>query len=67
MMDGSLHTKESNGNTLNEHELHLLHAWWSACNYLSVGMIYLRDNPLLREQLTIDHVKYRLLGHWGRP
>jgi xylulose-5-phosphate/fructose-6-phosphate phosphoketolase len=65
MMDGSLHTKESNGNTLNEHELHLLHAWWRACNYLSVGMIYLRDNPLLREQLTIDHVKYRLLGHWG--
>ncbi|HZX33394.1 MAG TPA: phosphoketolase family protein, partial [Rhodocyclaceae bacterium] len=40
-------------------------AWWRACNYLSVGMIYLRDNPLLRHPLAVDHVKHRLLGHWG--
>ncbi len=40
-------------------------AWWCACNYLSVGMIYLRANPLLREPLKPEHVKYRLLGHWG--
>jgi xylulose-5-phosphate/fructose-6-phosphate phosphoketolase len=46
-------------------ELDLLHAYWSACNYLSVGMIYLKDNPLLRQPLTPDHVKRRLLGHWG--
>jgi len=43
----------------------LMHAYWRACNYLSVGMIYLRDNPLLKEPLTIEHVKHRLLGHWG--
>jgi xylulose-5-phosphate/fructose-6-phosphate phosphoketolase len=46
-------------------ELELTHAYWRACNYLSVGMIYLRDNPLLRRPLTIDHIKHRLLGHWG--
>src|SRR4051794_11593879 len=40
-------------------------AFWRACNYLSVGMIYLKDNPLLREPLKTEHVKYRLLGHWG--
>jgi xylulose-5-phosphate/fructose-6-phosphate phosphoketolase len=46
-------------------ELERLHAWWRACNYLAVGMIYLRDNPLLREPLTVEHIKHRLLGHWG--
>jgi xylulose-5-phosphate/fructose-6-phosphate phosphoketolase len=40
-------------------------AYWRAANYLSVGQIYLRDNPLLREPLTLEHVKPRLLGHWG--
>jgi xylulose-5-phosphate/fructose-6-phosphate phosphoketolase len=40
-------------------------AYWRAANYLSVGQIYLRDNPLLREELTLAHVKPRLLGHWG--
>jgi xylulose-5-phosphate/fructose-6-phosphate phosphoketolase len=40
-------------------------AWWRAANYLSVGQIYLKANPLLREPLTIEHVKPRLLGHWG--
>jgi xylulose-5-phosphate/fructose-6-phosphate phosphoketolase len=46
-------------------ELELMHAYWRACNYLSVGMIYLRDNPLIREPLKVEHVKHRLLGHWG--
>src|ERR1043166_9349445 len=40
-------------------------AWWRAANYLSVGQIYLLDNPLLREPLKREHVKPRLLGHWG--
>jgi len=48
-----------------EEELSLVHAWWRAANYLSVGQIYLLDNPLLREPLTLDDVKPRLLGHWG--
>ena len=46
-------------------ELRALDGWWRAANYLSVGQIYLRANPLLREPLTIAHVKPRLLGHWG--
>jgi xylulose-5-phosphate/fructose-6-phosphate phosphoketolase len=46
-------------------ELRLIDTWWRACNYLSVGMIYLMDNPLLREPLKAEHVKPRLLGHWG--
>jgi xylulose-5-phosphate/fructose-6-phosphate phosphoketolase len=46
-------------------DLALVDAWWRAANYLSVGQIYLLDNPLLREPLTLDHVKPRLLGHWG--
>src|SRR5947208_7537868 len=40
-------------------------AYWRAANYLSVGQIYLRDNPLLKRPLTLEHVKRRLLGHWG--
>ena len=50
---------------LSPEELTRLDAYWRACNYLSVGMIYLRGNPLLKEPLTTDHVKHRLLGHWG--
>ncbi|HSI73761.1 MAG TPA: phosphoketolase family protein [Fimbriimonas sp.] len=50
---------------LSDDELALMNAWWRACNYLSVGMIYLTDNPLLREPLKSEHVKRRLLGHWG--
>ena len=46
-------------------EVDLLDAWWRAANYLSVGQVYLLDNPLLREPLTLEHVKPRLLGHWG--
>src|SRR5262245_2508974 len=46
-------------------ELRRMQAWWRACNYLAVGMIYLRANPLLREPLKVEHIKHRLLGHWG--
>src|SRR5215211_2309423 len=46
-------------------ELRRVHLWWRAANYLSVGQIYLLANPLLREPLSIEHVKPRLLGHWG--
>ncbi len=47
------------------HELDLLDGWWRAANYLTVGQIYLRSNPLLREPLAAEHIKPRLLGHWG--
>ena len=50
---------------LDEGELEKLDAYWRACNYLAAGMIYLRDNPLLREPLRPEHIKERLLGHWG--
>jgi xylulose-5-phosphate/fructose-6-phosphate phosphoketolase len=50
---------------LSPKELELMHAYWRACNYLSVGMIYLKGNPLLKKPLEVDHVKHRLLGHWG--
>jgi len=53
------------GNPLTDKELELMNAYWRACNYLSVGMIYLKDNPLLKEPLKTDDVKHRLLGHWG--
>src|SRR5690606_12989836 len=46
-------------------DLAVVDAWWRAANYLSVGQIYLLDNPLLREPLRLEHVKPRLLGHWG--
>ena len=50
---------------LGDAELHAIDAYWRAANYLSVGQIYLLDNPLLREPLRLEHVKPRLLGHWG--
>jgi xylulose-5-phosphate/fructose-6-phosphate phosphoketolase len=50
---------------LSDEELRKMHAFWRACNYLAVGMIYLKDNPLLQESLKPEHVKKRLLGHWG--
>jgi xylulose-5-phosphate/fructose-6-phosphate phosphoketolase len=53
------------GTPLGPEELSGLHAFWSACNYLALGMIYLRENPLLRERLAPEHLKTRLLGHWG--
>jgi hypothetical protein len=50
---------------LSSEELRTIDAYWRACNYLAAGMIYLRGNPLLREPLKPEHVKRRLLGHWG--
>src|SRR6478672_11940520 len=50
---------------LSADELRGLDAYWRAANYLSVGQIYLLDNPLLRQPLTLEHIKPRLLGHWG--
>src|SRR5215212_3140196 len=50
---------------LSADELAGIDAYWRAANYLSVGQIYLLDNPLLREPLRLEHVKPRLLGHWG--
>ena len=50
---------------LSAEEVRLMNAYWRAANYLSVGQIYLYNNPLLREPLKLEHVKPRLLGHWG--
>jgi xylulose-5-phosphate/fructose-6-phosphate phosphoketolase len=52
-------------NPLTPEQLEKTHSYWSAANYLSVGQIYLKDNPLLERPLTLDDVKPRLLGHWG--
>ena len=48
-----------------ERELEALHAYWRAANYLTIGQIYLQDNALLKEPLRVEHIKPRLLGHWG--
>jgi len=58
-------TLELTSMTLSPEALRTIDAYWRAANYLSVGQIYLLDNPLLREPLTSEHVKPRLLGHWG--
>ncbi len=52
-------------NTLTPELLHQMDAYWRAANYLSVGQIYLYDNPLLKKPLTLEQVKPRLMGHWG--
>jgi xylulose-5-phosphate/fructose-6-phosphate phosphoketolase len=56
---------KSGGSTLAADELQQIDAFWRACNYLAAGMIYLQENPLLREPLRPEHIKNRLLGHWG--
>jgi xylulose-5-phosphate/fructose-6-phosphate phosphoketolase len=56
---------ETKTGPLTDAELRLLDAYWRAANYLTVGQIYLLDNPLLREPLQAAHIKPRLLGHWG--
>jgi xylulose-5-phosphate/fructose-6-phosphate phosphoketolase len=61
---GALQDRVADG-PLGAAELDAIHDWWSAANYLSVGQIYLMGNPLLREPLLPEHVKPRLLGHWG--
>jgi xylulose-5-phosphate/fructose-6-phosphate phosphoketolase len=60
-------TTDNGARSLSERdvELELLDRYWRAANYLSVGQIYLLDNPLLREPLALEHIKPRLLGHWG--
>jgi xylulose-5-phosphate/fructose-6-phosphate phosphoketolase len=50
---------------LSREELRKMNAYWRAANYLSVGQIYLYDNPLLKDRLKLEHIKPRLLGHWG--
>jgi len=64
-MSGVTATDPDQGNSISEHELDLLDHYWRAANYLSVGQIYLLDNPLLEEPLRLEHTKPRLLGHWG--
>ncbi len=51
--------------SLSPDELRKINAYWCACNYLALGMLYLWDNPLLREPLKVEHLKKRLVGHWG--
>ncbi|MFW6066538.1 MAG: phosphoketolase, partial [Planctomycetota bacterium] len=58
-------TTETHEPTLTDEELRRIDAWWRAANYLSVGQIYLYDNPLLSQPLAAEHIKPRLLGHWG--
>src|SRR5437868_5555698 len=58
-------SKAAAAGPLSGEELRKMHAYWRAANYLSVGQIYLMDNPLLKEPLELKHVKPRLLGHWG--
>lgn len=58
-------TQLSTDPTLNDEYLGRMDAWWRAANYISVGQIYLLDNPFLQAPLKIDHIKPRLLGHWG--
>ena len=53
------------GDPLNDEEAKQIHAFWRASNYLALGMIYLQNNPLLRDPLTPEHIKNRMLGHWG--
>ena len=55
----------SDTTAITDAEVQAIDAWWRAANYLAVGQIYLLDNPLLREPLRPEHVKPRLLGHWG--
>jgi xylulose-5-phosphate/fructose-6-phosphate phosphoketolase len=64
-MEGMPAQLRSRPEVLSHDHLQLIDTWWRAANYLSVGQIYLLDNPLLREPLRAEHVKPRLLGHWG--
>jgi xylulose-5-phosphate/fructose-6-phosphate phosphoketolase len=61
----TLHNKPSPASPLSSDLLHKMNAYWRAANYLSVGQIYLQDNPMLDAPLKLEHIKPRLLGHWG--
>src|SRR3974390_2486438 len=69
--DGTMNRKEAAENkqgtpaALSPEQLRKMDAWWRAANYLSVGQTYLYDNPLLKVPLKMEHVKPRLVGHWG--
>src|SRR5262252_6143673 len=63
--DGTGSEEEMMANALSDKERALIDAYWRAANYLSVGQIYLYDNPLLKEPLSKADIKPRLLGHWG--
>ncbi len=63
--DDPVEPAETMTTVMTRERLDRLHAYWRAANYLSVGQIYLYDNPLLREPLKLEHIKPRLLGHWG--
>ena len=65
MSTGALQVRGVNSPPLSPDLLRKMNAYWRAANYLSVGQIYLYDNPLLKEPLRLEHVKPRLLGHWG--
>ena len=65
MSQSAITPREPEPAPLRPGELRLIHAYWRAANYLSVGQIYLLDNPLLTDPLRPEHVKPRLLGHWG--
>jgi xylulose-5-phosphate/fructose-6-phosphate phosphoketolase len=64
-LENLMPTLPANSGPLNPTELARMNAYWRAANYLSVGQIYLKDNPLMQEPLTRAHIKPRLLGHWG--
>src|SRR5687767_4895213 len=64
-MASALFEKERSAKALTDNQFSSLDAYWRAANYLSVGQIYLYANPLLKEPLTEEHIKPRLLGHWG--
>src|ERR1700735_3720540 len=61
----SAKTKSQGAQPLAPDELRRMDAYWRACNYLCAGMLYLQANPLMREPLKAEHIKNRLLGHWG--
>ncbi|MBD4676342.1 hypothetical protein GUG47_10875, partial [Xanthomonas citri pv. citri] len=65
MSSDSTHQWRSGSGEIAEKTLESIDRWWRAANYLSVGQIYLLANPLMREPLQAEHVKPRLLGHWG--
>jgi xylulose-5-phosphate/fructose-6-phosphate phosphoketolase len=65
MAQVTMSTSEVPQQPLGAEELRKMDAYWRACNYCSVGMLYLLENPLLREPLKAEHIKNRLLGHWG--
>jgi len=64
-MNDVLETAINKDGPLSPELLNKIHAYWRAANYLSVGQLYLRDNPLLKEPLKLEHIKNMLLGHWG--